>query len=145
MSYSSEVANILTDQLAKFATLNRHQLVGHVANLDFWAAEVRHGLDVIDGYEPRFERLKGAQTRYVAEHGTTEFDLRDPCCTRRPAAPPRRVPHADLREARRLLCDAAYRFLARCFQEGLVEEATLRRTCDSLGIGIEPTDLKRRS
>jgi hypothetical protein len=82
MAYSSEIAKILTDQIAKFATLNRHQLVGHVANLDFWTAEVRHGLDVLDGYKARFERLKAAQARYVSEHGTVEFLLDDPCCTR---------------------------------------------------------------
>jgi hypothetical protein len=51
---------LVTAQLAKFATLNRHQLAGQVANLDFWLAEARHWLDVIDGYRPRFERLKAA-------------------------------------------------------------------------------------
>lgn len=88
MPYSSDVADLLARQLAKFATLNRHQLAGQVANLDFWLAEVRHGLGAIDGYGPRFERLKAAQSQHAQEHGTTEFLLDDPCCTRRPRARP---------------------------------------------------------
>jgi hypothetical protein len=145
MPYSSDIAKILDDQIAKFVTLNRHQLVGHVANLDFWLAEVRHCLDVIDGYEPRFERLKAAQTEYVAEHRTVEFDLRDPRHTQGPAAPPRRVSDAELRETRRSLCGVTYRFLVRCFNEDFIDEAALRWECDQLGIGVEATDLRRRS
>lgn len=144
MAYSSDIVKILTGQLTKFATLNRHQLVGQVANLDFWIAEVRHCFSVIDGYQARFERLKATQTKYVSEHQTIEFDLRDPCCVRGSAAPPRRVPQTELREARRSLTDAVYHFLVRCFREGLIEEATLRRERDKLGIDVEATDLNRR-
>src|SRR5262249_36049824 len=107
-----------------------------------WLAEVAHCLAVIDGYGQRFQRLKGAQQRHVAEHHTTEFDLDDPCCTRTGAAPPKRIPDAELREARRVLCEATYRFLLRCCAERLIEEATLRQACDRLGIGIDPSDLR---
>jgi hypothetical protein len=144
MPYSTDMAKLLADQLAKFVTLNRHQLAGHVANLDFWLAEVRHGLEVIDGYGRRFEQLKAAQQRYVAEHRTKEFSLCDPCCTERPAAPPQRIPDGELRKARRSLCDAAYRFLVRCFNEGLITEAALRAACGDLGIGVEASDLRFR-
>jgi hypothetical protein len=44
MPYSSDIAMLLAEQLAKFATLNRHQLAGQVANIDFWLGEVRHCL-----------------------------------------------------------------------------------------------------
>lgn len=54
MAYSSDITKTLTVQVTKFVTLNRHQLAGHVANLGFWVAEVRHCLDVIDGYNRRF-------------------------------------------------------------------------------------------
>ena len=143
MAYSSEIAKILTDQLTKFATLNRHQLVGHVTNLDFWTAEVRHSLDVIDGYGRRFEQLKAAQERHVAEHGTVAFSLHDPCCTQQSAAPPKRVPQKELGEARRRLCDATYRFLVCCFNQRFIEETRLRQMCDRLGIGIEASDLRK--
>ncbi len=56
--------------MARFVTLNTHQLAGHVANLDFWVSEARHALEVIDGYEPRFRRMKAGQDQHVAERGT---------------------------------------------------------------------------
>jgi hypothetical protein len=142
MAYTSDIARILANQLTKFATLNRHQLAGQVANLEFWTAEVRHCLEVIDGYGQRFEQLRDAQARHVAEHGTVEFSLRDPCCTQQAVSPPKRVPHSELGGARRGLCDAAYRFLVRCFNEGFLDATTLRQICDRLDIGIEASDLR---
>ncbi len=140
--YSSDIADLLTSQLARFVTLNRHQLAGQVANLAFWLAEVRHCLEVIDGYEARFERLKAAQMNHAAKHGTAEFLLHDPCCTKQAAAPPRRAPDSGLKGSRRSLCDATYRFLVRCFHEGLIGESGLRSDCDSLGISVEAGDLR---
>jgi hypothetical protein len=145
MAYSSDIARILTDQIRKFATLNRHQLVGHVANLDFWIDEVQHCLAVIDGYNRRFERMKAAEMKHISERGTVEFSLDDPCCTQMRSSPPRRVPSKELGEARRHLCDATYRFLIRCLHEKLIDEATLRRTCEGLDIGIEISDLRQRT
>ncbi len=130
MQYSCDIAKLLTAQLEKFVTLNRHQLAGHVPNLDFWLAEVRHCLEVIDGYGPRFERLSGAQNRHTAGH-------------LRPAVRPKRVSDTELREARRLLCEATYHFLVRCLHEGMIDEATLRQACDRLGIGVEASDLRK--
>jgi len=141
VAYSSEIAKVLAGQVAKFVTLNRHQLAGHLANLDFWLAEVRHCLEVLDGYGPRFERLKAAQREHVKQFGTEEFDLRDPCCIKGRAASPKRAPDSELWDARQALCDATYRFLLRCFREKLIEEAKLRQACVSLGIGVEPNDL----
>jgi hypothetical protein len=142
MSFSIEMVGILTDQLGRFVTLNRHQLVGHVANLDFWVAEVRHCLDVLDGYAARFERMKAAQEEYVSQHGTVEYDFFDPCCTQGRAAPPVRTPAAERKKARGSLCEATYRFLVRCFREGMLDEAALRRAAGTLGIGVETTDLR---
>ena len=143
MSFSTDMAKLATDQLTRFVTLNRHQLAGQVANLDFWLGEVRHCLEVLDGYKKRFDRLKTAQTQYAESHRTTEWPLGD-TEFREKASPPQRVPDAELREARRTLCEAAYRFLVRCFNEGFIDEPALRRDCDSLGIGIEASDLKAR-
>jgi hypothetical protein len=145
MAYSSDIAKILTDQITKFATLNRHQLVGHLANLDFWATEVRHCLEVIDGYSRRFEQMKTAQTKFAADHGTVEFRLGDPRHTRQSATPPKRVPSQELGEARRELCDAFYRFLIRCFHEGHLGEGALRQTCENVGISVDKVDLRSRS
>ncbi|WP_435020277.1 hypothetical protein TA3x_001740 [Tundrisphaera sp. TA3] len=145
MAYSSDISRTLINQLTKFATLNRHQLVGHLANLDFWAAEVRHCLEVIDGYSRRFERMKAAQMKFVADHGTIEFDIDDPCCTRTTATPPRRVPSQELGDAGRQLRDAFYRFLIRCHHENLLGEVALRGVCRSLEIGVESSDVGQPS
>src|SRR5439155_5157227 len=78
MSFSENLAKVVADQLARFVTLNRHQLAGHVANLDFWVAQARHALEVIDGYQERFRRLKAGQAEYVATHQTTVSSPVDP-------------------------------------------------------------------
>ena len=98
MPYTIDVVRPLIDQLAKFATLNRYQLAGHVANLDFWLGEVRHGLAVIDGYGERFERLRAAQQRHVSEHRSTIFSLRDPRHTEGSPPPPKRVPDGPMQK-----------------------------------------------
>ncbi len=71
MAYSSDITKILTDQITKFVTLNRHQLAGHVANLDFWTGEVRHCLNVIDGDEVILRR-----TCKLLDIGIEPSDLR---------------------------------------------------------------------
>src|SRR6266446_1300116 len=100
MSFSENMAKVVADQLVRFVTLNRHQLAGHVANLDFWIAQARHALEVIDGYQERFRRLKAGQADYVATHQITVSLSFDPDI-KGPPDPPRRVPDASLREARR--------------------------------------------
>ena len=144
MSFSTDMAKLIGDQISKFVTLNRHQLAGHVANLDFWTAQVRHCLAVIDGYGKRFHMLKVAQAKHVSEHHTTEFSLDDPCCTQGMPAPPRKVPDSELKEARTALCDATHRFLVRCYNDGFLEEAEYRKACEESGIGFDAADLLSR-
>ena len=145
MSFSTDVAKLVTDQLSRFVTLNRHQLAGHVANLDFWLAQVRHALQVIDGYSARFRLLKAAQQKHVAEHHTVEFDLDDPCCTQGKPDMPRKVPDGELKGARIALTETTHRFLVRCYSAGLIDEAVFRKACHDSGIEFDPTDLARVS
>jgi hypothetical protein len=126
------MAALVTNQLARFVTLNRHQLAGQVANLEFWLAQVRHALAVLDGYGVRFVRMYGAQEQYVAAHGTTEPGVDYP--TKQKASPPRRIPDRELRKSRRALIDAASRFLQRCRGDGLITESQLSEARESLGI-----------
>ena len=144
MSYSSEVANLIANQLSRFMTLNRHQLAGQAANLDFWLNETRHAIEVIDGYGQRYEQMRSAQSRYVSEHETFVYDSRDEFYKPKPPDPPIRVSHTELKEARRTVTDAAYRFFVRCTNEGFITESRLREASDDLGIGVEASDLKRR-
>ena len=74
-----------------------------------------------------------------------EFSLDDSWGTQRTVSPLRRVSSAELEEVSRSLCDATYRFLVQCFNEGHIQEDLLRRTCGSLDIGVEARDLRRRS
>lgn len=150
MSYSSAIADLLAAQLTKFATLNRHQLAGQAANLDFWLTEVRHCLAVLDSYRDRFLRMREAQESYVDRKATVEFprsmNLNDRESDhegmKRPERP-RQVDDKELKQSRVNLCDAAYRFLVRCCNEGLVSESVLRASCGALGIGIETRDIKK--
>jgi hypothetical protein len=145
----TDITKLLTAQLVKFTTLNRHQLAGQVANLEFWIAEARHCLAVIDGYGQRFERMKAAQQEYVVQHQTKQFPPDDPSDPwpqpALPPLPPRRIRDSELKQARDELCDAAYRFLVRSHNDGFIDEASLQRECDRLGVGIERSDLRRGS
>ena len=143
MSFSEHMAKIVAEQLERFVTLNRHQLAGHVANLDFWVAQAHHALAVIDGYQERFHKLKAGQAEYVAAHGTVVSSPFDSDITGPPDLP-RRVPDGSLRDARRAVADSTYRFLVRCCNDGLIAESRLRAICRNLDIGVETTDLRRR-
>src|SRR5262245_62134319 len=128
------MAKLVADQLSRFVTLNRHQLAGQVANLDFWLAEVRHALAVIDGYGVRFVRLEAGQEQYVTTHDT-KMSVIDPAgVTERRPPPPRRIPDRELQKARRVLAEAATRFLQRCRHEGLISEQQHSEACRGLGI-----------
>jgi len=144
MSFSENLAKLVADQLERFVTLNRHQLAGHMGNLDFWIGQVRHSLQVIDGYQERFRRLHAEQTKYVAQHHTTTHHPSDPELER-PVPPPKRVPDAALREARRSVTETTYRFLVRCFHDGFIPAKQVRTICDDLGIGVDPADLQKEN
>jgi hypothetical protein len=142
MSYSEHIAKVVSDQLERFVTLNRHQLAGQVANLDFWIAQSRHALGLIDGYQDRFRRMKAGQSEHVAAHGTIVTSPVDSDIAGTPF-PPRRVPDANLRDARHSVTEATYRFLVRLTNDQLISESQLRSLCDDLEIGIDPKDLRR--
>jgi hypothetical protein len=141
MSFSTELAELVARQLSRFVTLNRYQVAGHVANLEFWLGQVRHALATIDGYGKRFQELKRAQGTHVKEHKTTQFEFDDPCCTQGPPDLPQKVPEAALKEARIALCNAARRFLVRCYREGFVEGEALMKACADVPIGLDRRDL----
>ncbi len=147
-AYTIAIATELAEVLSRISTANRHQLVGHVSNLEFWADEVAHALSVIDGYRARFDRLSEAQNKYAIEHQTIEFppDLApdDSWRYELPAARPKRIPDTDKRESRRAICDSFYHFVVRCHNGGLLDESQLRAYCKRLDIGVETRDLKRK-
>jgi dsDNA-binding SOS-regulon protein len=122
MAFSTDLAKLLADQLSRFVNLNPHQLAGQVENLDFWLAEVRHALAVIDGYGVRFVRLQAAQERYVALNQITASMVGPVRKTERPPAEAHRVPDRELRQARRQLIQATRRFIERCRRVELISD-----------------------
>jgi hypothetical protein len=120
VSFSTDMAKLVADQLSRFVTLRSHQLAGQAANLDFWIAQVRHALGVIDGYGVRFVRMEGGQQQYVAAHDTKLSEVGPAGVEERRPHPPRRIPDRELRKERRVLVEAATRFLERCRADGLV-------------------------
>ncbi len=135
MSFSTDMAWVVAGQLSRFVTINRHQLAGQAANLDFWLAQARHALSVIDGYGVRFVRMHGAQEQYVTANWTTEPALGVDCFpTQRRASPPRRIPDRELQKARRALTEATLRFLERCHRDGLISESELSEARETVGL-----------
>jgi hypothetical protein len=138
MAYTTEISNLLAATLGRMTTLNAHQLAGHVANLDFWLSEVKHCIQVIDGYRERFRAMKAAEMRYTGLHQTMTYsgepmDFSDPWDVRPPSA----IPKAQFAAAKSELLDAANRFLLRCYQSRLIDEKSLRQAADSIGVSVE--------
>lgn len=134
MSFSTDIAALVANQLSRFVTLNRHQLAGQAANLDFWLEQVRHALSVIDGYGTRFIRMHDSQEQYVAAYGTKTFDPGAAYPTREKASPPRRIPDHELRKARRELVETTSRFLERCRSDGLISDSQMTEARRGLSI-----------
>ncbi len=135
MSFSTDLAAMVANQLERFVTLRPHQLAGQVANLDFWLLQVRHAVETLEGYGVRYVRMEGTQQGYAAQHGVSVTTLNydgDPVSE--PPHPPRRIPDRELQKARRELLAAAERFLNRCRDEGLLSDAEFVRACQNVGV-----------
>ncbi|MBS0266931.1 MAG: hypothetical protein JSS02_33700 [Planctomycetes bacterium] len=143
MSYVTEISNALAGTLKKLTVLNRHQLAGHVANFGFWTGEVQHCLGVIDTYRGRFEAMKAAQMKHAVDHSTAEFAIDDRYDLGQSVPPPKPVPDSQLKDARRTLCEAYYRFALRCHNATLLDKAVVQQALGSLGISIDSKDLNR--
>ena len=82
-------------------------LAGFAANLDFWVAEIRHRLALIDGYPARFRRFADAQARWHRDHHLGKL-------------PARNLQDRELEELRHRLIRAASRWIAHLAHEGVV-------------------------
>ena len=121
MSYTQSIAQALIDTLSRTAGLPTFQLAGHVPNLAFWIAEVRHAVGVIDGYAARFTEMAVAQAAYDAEHtdenerrARHEYDYQPLKLAITPDAAQR---------LKRQCIASAERLIDRCLKEGLIDGA----------------------
>ncbi len=144
--YSIARAELIAEQIGRFATQHLHQLAGHHANLDFWLSEAAAAVRSIDEYQHRFRRLRDARLSWVREHDTRITRYCPICrgaCEFGPQTPdrPHRVPAEDLDSAREAVRRSVRQFLVRLYQGGFVSEAEVRQAADFVGASIETEDL----
>ena len=77
VSYSETIVQAAIDTLSRTAGLPAFQLAGHVPNLAFWMAEVRHAEAVLADYKNRFDRIATAQAAYDSNHPDPEAVRRE--------------------------------------------------------------------
>ena len=106
MPYTEEICLALARVLEHASFHKDVRLAGYAANADFWAAEVRHALDCIAGYEQRFNALKEARTKHAAER-RVELD---------PAWVTPTVTDKELRLLQQRVLSASTRFFRLCRQ-----------------------------
>lgn len=145
--YSIARAELVANQIGRFATQHLHQLAGHHANLAFWLSEAVAALSAIDGYQPRFKLLRDAQLSWVREHKTTVPQYCPICqgsCEFGPQSPaqPNRVPSEDLDAARIAVRVAVRQFVLRLHGAGFLSEEQAREAANLVGAAIEQEDLE---
>lgn len=146
-AYSIARAELIADQIGRFATQHLHQLAGHHANLGFWVAEAASAVRSIDEYQIRYKRLQQAQLAWVEEHRTMVSPYCPTCgggCEFGPQKPerPHRVPSEELGAAREAVRRAVRQFLLRLHRAGFIDEGEVRAHADAVGASIEAEDLR---
>jgi hypothetical protein len=126
MSYVGEVTNALVKVLTHAADGSEEKFAGYAANRAFWVDEVRHCLDLIDGYWQRFEWMRKASQAH-----STWADIWVPA---RITAPSTR--NDELRALKHDLLHAARRFLRRCVKIDSRASADVAR--DAVRLGLTP-------
>ena len=126
MSYISEISSALISVLSRASGSSPEKFAGYAVNRDFWVAEASHCLQVIDGYESRFQMMKAASEARRPEKvdWTTE-----------PISQPS-VRDTDLVTFRRQICEAITRFLKRCRKEFPDERDSIYRDAKHLGVSV---------
>jgi hypothetical protein len=127
MSYLDDVCLPLIRLLEAASFHKREQLAGYCANLDFWVGEIRHALDVVSGYETRFEKLKQARDGYAAGRGQPLDE----------SSAARTVSQAEISRLDKQLRATARRFLKVCCEKGYINYPKHREIEHLLGIKIE--------
>jgi hypothetical protein len=145
--YSIARAELIADQIGRFATQHLHQLAGHHANLAFWISEAAAAVRTIDDYQQRFRQLRDGQAAWVREHDTKITQICPVCrgpCEFGPQTPerPHRVPSEDLDAARKAVRVAVRQFVLRLFHAGFLSEAEVGQAADLVGVSIEQEDLE---
>jgi hypothetical protein len=145
--YSIARAELIAEQISRFATQHLHQLAGHHANLGFWISEAAAAVRTIDEYQQRFHQLRDAQLAWLREHDTKITHFCPVCrgrCEFDPQTPdrPSRLPSEDLAAARDAVRVAVRQFVVRLHHAGFLSETEVREAADRVGASIEREDLE---
>lgn len=151
MAYTIDIADKVSTTVGKFASLNPHQLSGHLANLDFWVGEIKHALAVLDGYSRRQSNLESGQQAHINRHDTRRFSKDQKQANNEyPWDEGEQVPRAEpdrfrldknqLKTKRQEVSDSLYFFLKRCYAERLIEGEKAKACLKECGLGWEPGD-----
>jgi len=145
--YSVARAELIAEQIGRFATQHVHQLAGRHANLGFWISEAVAAVRAIDDYQARFQRLRDSPLSWVRAHDSKITRYCPVCrgaCEFGPQTPerPHRVPSEDLSAARTAVRTAVRQFLVRLLHAGFISESDVRREADLVSASLEPEDLE---
>ena len=69
MSYAIEIAQALAKVLRHAVDCPDAKFAGYAGNRKFWVGETRHCLEVIDGYDDRFIRMRQTSSAFQAGAG----------------------------------------------------------------------------
>jgi hypothetical protein len=127
-AYIQEITEPLTRFLNHASGLRRDLLARHVANVEFWVAEMRHCLGVLDDYPARLRAMRDVARTNLNYH----FD--ETSGNQSSERPTKSITDTEREMLRRELCDAGRRFLNRSYRERLLERDRLEEFFDKLGM-----------
>ncbi len=116
MSYVIEQTESLLRVIDRATPAAAHRLAGYAANAEFWASEIRHCRELLDGYFERYQRMKQATEDYLSEHPV------DPQRSDSDTRTLRNTKDSEVREMRRRLDEATGRFFGRMRDAELLTE-----------------------
>ena len=124
MSYAIELGVALVRVLKHACDGSEEYFAGFAANRDFWIGEARHCLDVINGYDERFEKMKRAPRELV----THKCDWPTIPITKRSTRA------EDLVAMRRTILEEMRRYLRRCAKLYPQLSGEITREAKTLGV-----------
>jgi hypothetical protein len=133
VSYVLEQTEALVAVLERATPFAPHRLAAYAINAEFWASEVRHCQELLDGYFQRWQRMRQATDDYLRDH---------PISPEQQDADTRTTRHtkdSEIRAAKRRLDESAQRFFARCHKAGLLSEERLQGIQSLLGYELVET------
>lgn len=124
MTYTDAISSALLDTLDRLITLKKADFAGHAANAEFWAREAAHCVQVLNGYQDRFDKMSFARDLYSSQHGCQPTKLEAAHWTT----------HHRSERVRKTIS----RFLKRCLEEKHCTGTEIDMLCETAGVDYIP-------